>query len=160
MADVTLEQQVSHSLRSILSQIADGENFIGHPALRNLLPALDFFLPQILARVHPYWKTESLDGFHLAQAQKTANCRAELRGLCILISDQTLTPFHVRMQISPSEEKVNWMDCRLGKRGSGNGNMERIAWSQWRAHTHSFLQDSLKPVAWTYSATFGHETVD
>jgi hypothetical protein len=61
------------------------------------------------------------------------------------------------MQIAPSGDEIKWIECRLGKRGSGKGDMERIPWSRWRADSHSVLQDSSKPIDWTYKVVFGEE---
>lgn len=155
---VTPEQRISRAMRPLLELIPTGARFEDDCGVRDVLVGLEYFLPAILADVYPYWKGESLDGFYLSEARKTGFYRAEMRGVCILISDQTITPFHVRMQIAASSDKINWMECRLGKRGNGNGEMERIPWSRWQGHSYSFLQDSLKPIDWTYQVAFGEES--
>ena len=82
-----------------------------------MLSGLEFFIPQVLAEIHPEWKHESLDGFYPVVARKTGEGEAEIFGLCILISDQTTTPFHLRLQSSPSSDEVSWLECRLGEAG-------------------------------------------
>jgi hypothetical protein len=63
----------------------------------------------------------------------------------------------VRIQVAPLQDQISWMTCQLGRRGDGQGDMERIPWSQLRANQNSYLRNSLKPVDWTYEATFGKE---
>jgi hypothetical protein len=122
-----------------------------------VLVGLEYFLPSVLAELYPHWKGESFDGFFLSEASKTDARKAELRGVCILISDQTITPFHVRLKISQSEERIDWMECRVGKKGDGKGGMERILYSRWHGHLYSYLQKSLQPIDWAYKVTFGEE---
>jgi hypothetical protein len=158
MAKAALEQRISRAMCSLLGSIAEEADFVEHSGIRDVLICLEYFLPQILAEVYPYWKGESLDGFYLAEARKTGFFKAELRGVCILISDQAITQFYVRMQVSPIREEIISMECRLGRRGDGKGDMERIPWSRWHGQSHMFLQDSLKPIDWTYKITFGEES--
>jgi hypothetical protein len=61
------------------------------------------------------------------------------------------------MRLSRSADEIDWLECRLGKRGGGAGGMERIPWSKWNGHSYAFLQDSLKPIDWAYEITFGEE---
>lgn len=146
------EQYIAVALRKTLEGVACGGALAETPELQSVLAGLEYFLPQILSELHPFWKWESLDGFYLAEAMKTGPCKARLRGICILISDQTLTPFDLKMQVSPYEDEIEWMECRIGECGHGKGGMAR-----WHGHSHGFLQRSLKLIDWKYSATFGEE---
>src|ERR1700678_2368623 len=98
MTKATPEQRISRALRSLLEPIANGAGFVENSGLRDVLIGLEFFLPSILLDIYPYWKGESLDGFYLYEARKIGCRKAELSGVCILISDQTITPFDIRMQ--------------------------------------------------------------
>lgn len=120
-----------------------------------VLGSLEHFVPRVLAEVHPHWKFESLDGFYLAEAKKIGEDLAELRGQCILICDQTLTPFHLRMHVAAMADEIDWMECRVGKCGTGAGGMERVAWADWNGRTDRYLQESLKVIDWAYAVTFG-----
>lgn len=154
-AKATPEQRLARALRALLKNIATGGDLPETINLAIVLDMLEHFLPAVLSEVYPYWKGESLDGFFLSTARKIGPDQAELRGVCILISDQAITPFHVQMQLSPSADEVDWMECQLGKRGDGPGGMERIPWARWDGHTDKYAQESLKPVHWAYSVTFG-----
>lgn len=155
----TPEQRIARALRTILEAIAPDSEFVESPEMQDVVVGLEYFLPAILAEVYSYWKSESLDGLFLSEARKTDAAQVELRGICILISDQAITPFHLRMQISSSEDRIEWMECRLGKQGAGKGGMERIPWSQWHGHSYTFLQKSLDPIKWTYTVAFGKEAL-
>ena len=153
----TLEQKVGGALRSVLEPLALGSDIAESADLQRLLLGLEYFLPSILGEIYPHWKYESLDGVFLAKATKTGQASAELRGVCILISDQSITPFHLRLGASLSDDSIAWMECRIGRRGSGKGEMDRTPWSRWHGHSYSFLQDSLKPTDWAYKVGFGDE---
>jgi hypothetical protein len=150
---LTPEQRISRALRSALEHMVDGAEFLGTRELRRACDALEYFLPSVLAEVYPYWKKESLDGFYFSEARKLGPQQAELFGMCILISDQTLTPIHLQLKVAPAEEKIDGMECKLGKRGTGEGEMERVPWSQWRDNPFAGLPDSKELVDWVYRVT-------
>ena len=87
------EEIASRSLRSVLGGLHVGANIDDSPEFRDALSGLEWFLPTVVAEIHPEWTGESLDGFYLHVAQKTGDREAEILGLCCLLSDQTLTPF-------------------------------------------------------------------
>jgi hypothetical protein len=151
------ERRIARALRALLEGVEPGGALGETIQLLVVLGGLEYFLPQVLAEVYPHWKKGSLDGFFVSEAKKLADNQAELRGVCLLISDQSITPFHVQIQLSTSADEIEWMECRLGKRGEGAGGMERVPWSRWKGHTYSFLQDSLKPTGWAYAVTFGQK---
>ena len=51
--------------------------------------------------------------------RKTGDREIELIGLALFISDQTLTPLHVRLQLSLDFDCVSWIDLKLGERIDG-----------------------------------------
>jgi hypothetical protein len=79
---------------------------------------LELFIPQILRRKHPEWAHESVDGFFFSSAVKTAERSAEFAGTCILISDQTVTPFDLTLSLSDAEGFRSFR-IRLGEPGNG-----------------------------------------
>lgn len=85
--------------------------------LRDVLSALEYFIPEVLREIHSEWTYESLDGVFPLVAQKTGDREAELFGQCILIGDQTIVPIHVRLQVHPKEDNVIWFECNLGAKG-------------------------------------------
>ncbi|MCX5661165.1 MAG: hypothetical protein NTW19_15875 [Planctomycetota bacterium] len=147
------EAQAAQALRVLLDGVASGSTLTESAPLREVLSSLEYFLPEILSEVYPYWKSESLDGFFLSKAVKTDHLRVEFRGVCILISDQAIAPFHLQMRASPTADEIEWLNCRLGSRGSGAGDMERIV--GWSGRVDVFLQASLQPIDWVYHAAFG-----
>jgi hypothetical protein len=157
MTRASPERRIARGLRALLEGIAPGDALPETVQLLMVLGGLEYFLPATLAELYPYWKGESLDGFFLSEAKKLEHEMAELRGVCILISDQSITPFHLQVQLSPLADEIGWMQCHLGKRGDGAGEMERIPYSRWAGHTQRFLQDSLHEVDWAYSITFGEK---
>ena len=159
MDKATPERRIARALRALLEDVAPGGALPETIHMIMVLNYLEYFLPAVLSQVHPYWKGESLDGFFLSETKKLGHEKAELRGMCILISDQALTPFHIQMQLSASADEIAWMECQLGKRGDGAGGMERIPWSRWNGHTHALLEDALKPIDWAYVVTFGEKRV-
>ena len=150
---LTPEQRIGRALRSVLERIADGEEFLETRQLRRISIGLEYFLPSILDETYPYWKHESLDGFFFSEARKVDARQAELFGMCILISDQTLTPLHLRLKVAPSEGKIDWMECNLGERGPGAGGMERVPWSQWRYNPFAGLPNSKELMDWVFRVT-------
>ena len=153
----TPERRIARALRSLLEDLAIGGALPETVHLLMVLDNLEYFLPAALSEVYPYWEGESLDGFFLSETKKLGQNQAELRGVCILISDQAITPFRAQMQLSPLADEIDWMECRLGKQGEGVGGMERIPWTRWSGHTHEFVQESLKSFDWTYSVVFGEK---
>ena len=125
---LTPEQGIGRALHSALQNINEGAELFEAPELRRILASLEYFLPSVLSEIYPHWKHESIDGFFLSKAEKTGPLKAEFEGVCILISDQTTTPFSVLLNVSGVEDKIDWLECRLGRRGYGEGNMERVPW--------------------------------
>jgi hypothetical protein len=149
---LTPEQRISRALHSVLGRIIDGADFLDTRELRRVGIGLEYFLPPVLAEIYPYWKGESLDGFYFSEARRIGPEQAELFGACVLISDQTVTPVHIRLWVARSEEKIDRMECRLGKRGTGKGDMER---TRWRHDPCIGLPSSKELVDWVYKITFG-----
>jgi hypothetical protein len=118
------------------------------------LTGLEFFLPQVLAEIYAEWNHESLDGILPQVARKTGNGEAEIFGLCILISDQTLTPLHVRLQVAASNDEISWLECRLGKHGK-NGMVRTPYSSSAAAKRLHALGGKPELIDWVYKVTFG-----
>ncbi len=117
------EEVASRCLRSVLTSLSVGSPIDPSDEFDELQSALERLLPEILRQSYPFWRHESLDGFRLAVARKSAPEEAELIGLCLLISNQTWTQFHLRVRPSPHEDSIQWLDCRLGQPGDGAGGM-------------------------------------
>src|SRR5579872_2080468 len=116
------EALVAKSLRLVLRDQSVGADLhnqdIGDSEpYRDLMVGLDGFIPEVLQEIHAEWKEDSLDGIYHFVTRKTGQREVNIFGLCMLLSDQTLTPIHVRLQIDASEDIVRWMECCLGEKG-------------------------------------------
>ena len=89
------EEIASRCLREILEGLQIGEAIPELPEFQQVLSGLSWFLPTVLAEIHPEWKGESLDGFGGSLAQKTGDGEAEILGFCWLMSDQTMAPINI-----------------------------------------------------------------
>jgi len=149
------EQCVSRSLRTIFSDLPNGASISGFEQLQDLFGGLEFFLPQVLRTTYPEWEHESLDGFFPLIARKTGDAEAEIFGLCILISDQTLTPIHLQVQASNTTEEVSWLECKLGEQGEHG--IVRTPWPSGNATerlVHA-LEGRADTIAWVYRVRSG-----
>lgn len=107
--------------------------------------------------MHAFWKHASLDGVFHKLAIKTAECQAEIAGLCILISDQTLTPYRVQVRVASDADEIESLDCRLGEiRGNA---MVRIPYNSERGGKWS-IADRLQSIEWQFHVGFGGAYVD
>jgi hypothetical protein len=149
------EQYVSSYLRVVLEGTADGAIVdMDDDSWRELAGSLELFLPIVLSEIHSEWKYESLDGIYPAEVHKTGKRSLEFWGMCILISDQSLTLLHVELQIAPDRDQVIWCDLRLGERG--RWGIERIAYSSSKWQKGGFLLgERLGSVDWVYHICFG-----
>ncbi len=66
--------------------------------------------------MHSEWRGESFDGFYPILALNVGQRLAEFFGLSLMIFDQTLTPFFLRLQIAAEIDEVTWLDRKLGER--------------------------------------------
>jgi hypothetical protein len=148
------EKAIAKSLRSCLADLAVGASIENSKEFQQLLRGLEFFLPAVLSKVYYHWKYESMDGLYLAVARKTAPREAELIGLCILISDQTLTPIHVRIRASEFEDQIEWLECKVGESGEGKGRMVRLPYdSSKQGKLLVTLPDRLYTLDWAYQVS-------
>ena len=153
------EEIASRRLRTILAGIPTGETIPDSVEFRDALSGLEWFLPTVLAEVHSEWTGESLDGIYPHLAQKTGEGEAEILGLCCLMSDQTLTPIHLRLQLSSTTDEMSWLELRLGEKG--RAGMVRIPYSSSpsiykRLHT---LSRKANTIEWVCEVTFGERTM-
>lgn len=151
------EESISRSLRVVLADLPDGAGIGDSEQFQQVLSGLEFFLPhQVLREIYPEWDHESLDGIMPMLARKTGEGEAEIFGVCILISDQTVTPLHVRLQVAASANEVSWLECRLGERG--RHGMVRLPYDSSSAMAKRLYALDGKPdqIDWVYKVTFGH----
>ena len=149
------EQSLSRSLLAILGELPNGGSIADSEQFQEVLSGLEYFLPEVLGEIHPEWNRESLDGVLPLEARKTGEREAEIFGLCIILSDQTLTPLHLRLRVAPSNDEVSWLECKLGERG-GHGMM-RTPYHLLNAVAKRLyaLEGRADLIDWVYEVTFG-----
>jgi hypothetical protein len=111
---------------------------------------LEYLIPRLLRRDHEEWSRESIDGFYFSHAVKTGTNSAELAGVCILISDQSLTPFQLSLSLS-GEGAFDSLRIRLGEPGDGALGISGPKWSPEAAvNLPPALDARLDQVSWVY----------
>jgi len=146
------EQRVSRSLRTILTNLSNGARIEESKEFRDVLSGLEWFVSEVLTEIHPEWIPESLDGIYPLVARKTGEGEAEIFGLCIILSDQTLTPIHLCLQVSSSTDEVSWLECKLGE--MGEHGMVRMPYKSLHKRLHA-LEGRAAVIDWVYKVGFG-----
>jgi hypothetical protein len=149
------EQSISRSLGTALADLQNGANIADSEQFRDVLSGLEYFLPEVLGEIYSEWNWESLDGVRPLVARKTGKREAELFGLCVIISDQTLTPLHLRLQAAAFNDEISWLECRLGERGEHG--MVQTPYHSASAITKRLyaLEGRADLIDWVYKVTFG-----
>jgi hypothetical protein len=119
----------------------------------DLSAALERLIPDLLREEHPEWTYESLDGFYFASATKVSETSAELFGTCILISDQTVTPFVLNLSLKGVDD-LQAIRIRLGEPGGGRLGISGPTWGSDAAWKLNYLlAERLSNVEWAYDLT-------
>lgn len=146
MTDGWLAERGGRTLREALALSADGHALPESGPFLDLQSVLERLVPAILG-----WKHESLDGFRFAAAKRLSAHDAECCGLCLLISDQTWTPFHLRLALRPGDDSVHFVECRVGERDQRTGKMVRVPYGASRVSKDLVaLPQRLESVSWVY----------
>ena len=104
--------------------------------------------------MHKEWQYESLDGLYCRVFRKTSSNEIEIVGLANLITDQTLTPIHLQLQLSPRHDCVSWIDLKLGERIGDRFRREPYSVSQVNG-TMLHVVERLDTIDWFYHVGFG-----
>src|SRR4029079_15732548 len=99
-------------LRTALAPLPIGSVIPESECLRAALCSLESYLVALLREIHVEWEHESLDGILPLTSRKTGEHEVEIVGHCILITDQSLTPIHVRLQHSSTDDEISWLEGR------------------------------------------------
>jgi len=145
------EAFLARELRLALADIPIGAPITDSDQFRDALSSLEYFIPEVLGEIHTEWRHESLDGIFPEIATKTNTYEVEIAGLCIIISDQTLTPIHVRLLTAPDKDEIAWLECRLGE--SSPQGMVRIPYGSSRGKLA--VASRLDTIDWVYFVGFG-----
>lgn len=117
---------------------------------------LERYLPALLRGGYSEWNAESLDAIYVAASRKLSGNAAEIFGTCLLISDQRLTPFFVRLAVS--DGAVTSYCLKLGESGEGRLGISGPQFSS-RAATALLvnLAGRLDQIQWVYAIESGDE---
>jgi hypothetical protein len=158
------EEILSQALRTILAELPIGAHIPATEDFRDdVLGGLEWWLPDVLGEIHDEWKGESMDGVCSALARKTGDGEAEIFGAAYLMSDQTVVPVFLALQIDPSKDEVSWLLLKLGEEVHGKRGEEskrgmvrspHISLDSVLHRVYSLTIDADK-IDWRYKVTFG-----
>ena len=148
------EQRVCEVLAPLLRSREVGDSIVSSSDDGYIFSSFEFFLPGVLREIHAEWRHESLDGIYPATFRKTGDREIELIGLALFISDQTPTPLHVRLQLSPDFDCVSWIDLKLGERIDGECRRDPYG-SAKASDTMLNVTDRLDLIDWYYHVGYG-----
>lgn len=141
MADIAIGGSLPHSARS-----------------REFLTALEHFVLGVLREKHREFKYESLDGLLPVLSRKLGPSEVEVFGMAILITDQTLTPLHVRLALSATSDEVDRLELRFGENDS-HGEMKRTPYSKPEGLEKRLLtcdsRNRMDHINWRHHLAFG-----
>jgi len=149
------EQVISRSLRMVLADLPGGASIPGSDRFREVITGLQYFLPEVLGELHREWTFQGLDDVLPVVSLKTGEGEADMSGLCCFVSDQTLTPIHLKLQVAATEDEISWLECRLGERGPHG--MVRTPYHSLNAARKRLypLEGRVETIEWVYSVAFG-----
>lgn len=151
----TVEELFSHSMKAVLRDLPEGAYIPDSEEFRSALSALEYLIPSIIGEIHPEMLGQALDGMLPAISRKIADGEAEVLGHVCFISDQTLTPLHLRLQLSSRGDEISWLECRLGERTEQG--MRRTPYGSPGATGRllAMLDRRKAGIDWCYEVTFG-----
>lgn len=147
-----LTSQLASELQELMAELPIGARFAVLES-EDICHSLELFVPLVLRSRYPEWENESLDGIFVARAIKTSQAEAEIIGTCILISDQTVTPFLLNLEISEKFEtkSVTAVRVLLGEPGGGRlGISGPPCNSRGAQQLLMSLVDRIGEVSWSY----------
>ena len=149
----TIEAKIAFELGGLLSENVTELNLYLKPNA-DFLYLLELYIPRLLSHKYLQWEHESLDGFYLANARKLSSNSAEFSGLCILISDQTVTPFVIRLELNLLRNSIASYQVFLGEPGSGSLGISGPSCSSAKADDLlKALAERMDNISWSYFIT-------
>ena len=150
------ERALGKAFRSILNSLPTGADIQDWDELRDVSTGLEYFIPEVLSEIYSEWDYECLDGIHPQVARKTGEREVEIFGLCDLMSDQTQTPIHAKLQVSAFQDEITWLECKLGQMDE-TGIMVRKPFGpldkEWKRLF--LLEGRDDAINWVYQVTYG-----
>ena len=127
---MSIEQTLTEWLRPVLADLPDGAAIPDSDTFPKVVNALAWFVPTVLAEIHPQWRGLTLDGIEPVSASRPHPNELKLFGVCCFLADQTLTPIHIRLRLAGNEPAIEWFECRVGE--LRNGALVRAPYSMLR----------------------------
>ena len=144
-----LARLAADRLGDLLANVPVGQTVL-IDATSDLRDILERLIPQILRGEHPEWERESIDGFFFSDATKRTTASIVLAGMCILISDQTATPFLAELNLA-ADGGLRPLRIRLGEAGHGPlGISGPICYSRAADELLAGLNARLDRIEWVY----------
>lgn len=149
--DSNTESSIVSELSVLLKQTPVGSGFQLEPS-SNLCFLLEIAIPQILSCHHSEWQGETLDGIFVASAQKLDLESAQLSGTCILMRDQSLTPFSLRLVLDASLSKLASCQILLGESGRGHLGISGPSCHSDKGQILQYtLMERISHIQWVYA---------
>jgi hypothetical protein len=150
------EASAANKLRSILDRTSVSTSLLDGGELRELLSALEWFLPQVPGSGDfRFWSYEGLDGIYPLRTDVISSRSIEIYGLALLISDQTLIPLYARLAASDDGEAIAWVHCKMGELDRGaERRLIRVPYEHLNREMRK-LRDRADPIAWAFTALRG-----
>lgn len=148
-----LEAKIASELSTLLEKSSVELKLEVKPSA-DILYLLELYIPRLFSHKYPEWEYESLDGFLLASARKIRPDTAEFAGLCILISDQTVTPILIRLTLNLSRDSLASYQVFLGEPGGDSLGISRPPYGS--LHAHKLLETiiaRLNNICWSFAIT-------
>lgn len=145
--------RLAMELDELVRELPIGGRFAVPPGA-DICYSLELFIPAVLRHRYPEWRDEGLDGIFISRAIKTGPATAQVAGTCILIRDQTVTPFMADLEVvgTPDRSSVRAVQLMVGEPGTGvlgisgppcNSNEARLLFAK--------LLQRIDDVAWVYT---------
>lgn len=149
-ATADLERRVAADLSSWLEGLPVGAEFSVEPTAE-VCASLELYIPRLLQEKYEQWKRESLDGVRVACAYKTGPNAARIGGTCILITDQSVTPFLLEAVASSSGQALESFRVCVGEAGDGPLGISGPDWgSSESAILSATIADRIDNVDWSF----------
>jgi hypothetical protein len=151
----SLEAKIAAELSIYLEKVSADSEFKVEPSA-DLSYMLELYIPELLSSRYPEWKNESLDGVFVTHARKMSLETVELAGMCILISDQTVTPFLIRLAFTSTRHSIASYRVFLGEPAGGRLGISGPPCNT--SHAQKLLatiNTRLNNINWSYTITNG-----
>lgn len=149
----SLETKIAAELSSYLENTSVGSEFKVEPSA-DLSYLLELYIPKLLSSRYSEWEKESLDGVFVTRARKINLETVELAGMCILISDQTVTPFFIHLSLTSISYSIASYRVFLGEPGGGHLGISGPPCNTSRAQRMlENINTRLNNIPWLYTIT-------